>query len=249
MRSPGRALAHLLAICCGLTFLIMPASASDLSETQAIDLGTNSVAGSILPVTPFDPSLGTLDRVDVQIDGTAVMTVGTLPNLLPCGPAICPTPEPFSIELDAGFNGLASRFFSFSSPAKYIGTGATDGLGTPQVLTLPYTMDFSFTSATDLLGLTVPKITGWQVPPIVDGKLADFETFVGRFYELQDSFQFSSMALNAAYPLSFSNDGTMQITYQYAPPAPPRVPEPASLLLLGSGALALICTARRRMRD
>jgi PEP-CTERM motif len=252
MRQLGPILFRLLTGACFLTLVIATSWATEIPQIQVIDLGTTSAVPGIYSIKPFDPSKGTLDKVEVQIIGTATMTIGTIPHLVSCGPggAVCPLPTPFTVELDANFGGLASRFFSFSNPALYFASGTTDGAGTPQVFVLPYSFDFSFTPTTDILGLTAPSVSGFQIPPTtIDGTRSSFETYLGGVYDLQDSFQVSSEQPGTAFPLAFSNSGTMQITYDYTlPTPPPSVPEPGSLLLMGSGAIALLSTVRRRAR-
>ncbi len=103
----------------------------------------------------FDPSLGTLDSVNVQINGElqgVVVTAGA-----GCSP-VC-VPAPYNVQVDQTFSGLGGQFFSFDTPAQFDFTGAGT-IGEAFPLDTAFSYSFNFTSTTDLIGFTVPSFTG-----------------------------------------------------------------------------------------
>jgi hypothetical protein len=120
-------------------------------------------------VSPFDPSQGTLDRVDVSISGTLTASVVTQPFL--AGPFGTPVPYTFNVTVTQDFSGSAGKYFDFSSPAEFRFTSLTaTGTGATQTIATNFTYTFSFTDITDLAGFASPTTAssfGALIPPAV----------------------------------------------------------------------------------
>ena len=174
----------------------------------------------------FDPSLGTLDSVNVQINGElqgVVVTAGA-----GCSP-VC-VPAPYNVQVDQTFSGLGGQFFSFDTPAQFDFTGAGT-IGEAFPLDTAFSYSFNFTSTTDLIGFTVPSFTGASVPPIdIVGSRSDFLTPLISLKEVDVA---SSLALASGVldVEGLESDGSILITYSYTPAAA-AVPEPGMLIPL-----------------
>ena len=237
-----RAAATLAAL--ALVLFTTPANAALLTQLRAF-------SGSMLDefmVTPFDPSLGTLDHVLVSIDGVLTVSGTTGVNLQGIPPA--PVPFPFTVEVTQNFLGLAGRLFSFSGgPATFGFSGVASGAGTPFTFGTTFAYDFELNAATDAAGSVLPSFSssdGTLVPP-PNGVLGLRSTFVdnGIPNNVMQLIQQASVPPNQGqsptFVTAFNAGGSVEIQYVYTPAV---VPEPgiAVLLIMGSltaGALAL----------
>ncbi len=204
--------------------------------------------------TPFDPTLGTLDRVDVQILGTLLVQGTALPNLLPIGPFGTPEPVPYSFEVQAFQDvfGLGGKYFDFTGNAEFRLSGFSTGGGEAFSLSTPFIYSFSFTATTDLIGFTLPSLTASgavaAIPPLggITGQRSDFLESVFPIDEI-DMVQ-SAFGLPGAGPgplvSSISTTSALLVTYTYTP-APIDTPEPGTLALLVTGVAAVIGRRRR----
>jgi hypothetical protein len=86
--------------------------------------------GSPVDVSPFDPTLGTLDSVSVSLMGRMTVTGNTLPLFSPYGPI----PTTYFLTVEQNFLGLGSNLFDFGSPAQYFLTGVASGGAEPVFL-------------------------------------------------------------------------------------------------------------------
>ena len=114
----------------GLGTAPTPVSADLILQAHSFDVG---VGPDLVGVQPFDPALGTLDRVLVDIQGVLQVT----------GTALSPT---FSVGVSQDFMGLAGKYFDFSSSAQLLLTGSGPP-GEPVALVTPFGYTFQFDQA------------------------------------------------------------------------------------------------------
>lgn len=225
-----------------------PARADTITQLHGFSAGTFDAIG----VTPFDPSLGTLDRVLVNIAGGLTVTGVTGQNALPTQP---PTPVPYSfqVEVSQEFFGLAGKYFEFLDPARLLFLGSASGAGEAFALVTDFTYDLDFTALTDLVGFTLPVASATSaalIPPFVGGLRSDFLAGLVPIDEIdlvQQAAVTFSLGQTPTVITAVNSIGTLQIVYDYTP-APVAVSGPATLLLLGVCAAALGVGARRRRR-
>jgi hypothetical protein len=202
-----------------------PVSADLIVQAQSFDVG---VAVDLVGVQPFDPALGTLDRVLVDIQGIVEVR----------GIALSPT---FSVGVSQNFMGLAGKYFKFSPDAQLLLTGSGPP-GEPVALVTTFAYTFQFNEVTDLIGFTVPAVQGpFFVVPSIDGARAGF---LRTPLPLDEIDVFQAPSFTAGIQLgTLESQGSLEITYEFTPVA---VPEPGSLALLVSGCLAALTYGWRR---
>jgi len=205
--------------------------------------GSGSSTALIQPTesaTPFDPSFGTLETIDIIFNGTAIfsiypgvnLTYGEFGRPIYVQTLITPT---FTIDID-GFNG----FYEFGAPATLSQQFTSTGQGVP-IIDIVYDYSFTFNYhelAQQFIGPN--DVSGGMAPPIlITGDLTDFidsETLVDNLlftYELSflEALKVSTTATTVTVDSSLSVD----TTYTYTTP----VPEPSTLLLFGTGLVGI----------
>lgn len=215
--------------------------------TQSVTAIGSMYASMLLPITglttPFDPSLGTLEGVDITFTGQVISTITSglsfyndgLGGIIYAPYTIMPT---FSIDID-GLNG----FYEFATPATMLPQAFTvSGSGESIPLFSSYSFTFSYD---DLLGQFIgPSGVYGALPPtmlyggltdfIDSATLLDYLTFI---YEL--SFLEAGKVPVTPTIITATSILSIDTTYSYTP-TPAQVPEPGTALLLVLGLFVMI---------
>lgn len=226
-----------------------PLQAATLTQFVAVPAGT----ASFLPLTPFDPALGTLDSVRVSIDGSAMVPVLALPAF----GSPPPGPYPYRVVVHQSFDGLAGKYFDSAGPATFQFDAIAAAGGGSYLLAGLYHYDFTFTAITDLAGFTAASMSGGgsltAIPPLggMIGERDDFEIQPPLGLDLllitltPDSTTAFGLAPGPILTGLPSAPGLMQIDYRYTPA---EVPGPTALAAIGGGLVALACARLLRRR-
>lgn len=215
----------------GALGLLLPTKAcADLTMFAGANYGPGIF--NPMSIQPFDPTLGTLNSVNVTLQGQINATVAQLP----CGepsPLLCP----FELVVDQNFFGLSPAFFSFDTDAQFVFEG------TDPTLIQNYIYTFTFDAFTDniLNGFTFPNLSSSVggnatqiIPPAdINGRRANFLPTIVGLNEVDGVL--SAGAIFGAVVTSYSDVGGLIIQYNYTP-----VAEPSSLLLIIAGVASVI---------
>jgi hypothetical protein len=248
-RMPGKLLLFALTTVC----LSYPAAARGDVITF-----NSAFAGSVDPidVTAFDPALGVLNSVHVNITGTLQVSGTAPPNGFVLGGAFVPVPYQFRVEVRQDFDGLGSSFFDFTTPAIFQFPGVGPGVPFPFTFALPFVYNISFTASTDVLGFAIPTVSPGIIPPT--GASGTREGFVdtGSLNQILLTHTVMPVAIDGPPPqiTSFGSVGTLRLEYTYTPLSDPGdpgdpgtpVPEPSSLMLFAVGVLSQLGFRRRQ---
>jgi hypothetical protein len=212
--------------------------------------GGGTVADPVFAFDAFDPSLGTLTRVDVSIQGMVTVNA-VLSGSQACTFAGCiPVPYEFGLTIGRDY-GL--EFLSPGPEIRYL--GISSGFDTTVQSTTTYSHSMSFTETTDLLGFA--PVASSAVPGAPIGSLPLVTPAVGA---ARDRSDFVSPIPGAAFPLVFLfpvlefsahgqglqgpfhgsilSGGTIMLTYIFEEPVVP-APEPVAGFLIALGLVLL----------
>jgi hypothetical protein len=230
---------------------VRQASAAQITQLHAFS-GTG-FGGTV--IDPFDPTLGALDSIRVNITGTLTVTGTTGLFLVPVGDHLQPGPYNYQVDVSQEFFGLGNKFFHFNDPATFTFSGTATGNGEPLVLGALYSYGFTLNATSDLVGFTIPVTSssnGALIPPLggISGPRNQFLDDLSPIDEID--FAQHAIAMTFGVPLSsqfaisnVSTGGALELQYNYTPAAAP-VPEPGTLGLVGAGVAMLV---RRRKKD
>jgi len=246
-----------LIVIMSMIFFATPRTNADLLTMTPIsyEISNDYMGGAfdIVSITPFNPALGTLDAVNVSISGLlAINGITGLSYSYGSMGTIVPQPFQYQITVTQDFFGLGGGLFEFNTPAEfYYGVYAPGYPSVPFAYQTSFTYDFSFDELTDnFWGFDIPTTTGATIPPLqVIGNRENFVdtfAFLGQLQILQ-----TLMVTGAEPPISIAANvygGFINIEYEYTPyQQTSPVPEPSTLLLLGSG-MAGLAVLRKRFK-
>lgn len=224
----------------------------DIYTQSLTALGVLSVSNSVNAsglTTPFDPSLGTLEGIDITFAGSAAFTInaGTSVVLV----ARIPTPIPYTIypKLSIDIDGV-NGFYEFASPLTLTNGVSVTGLSETKFLNFNYSFTFSYIEFFHGFILSGDVYGGVVLPFHLGGDLTDFIDSATLLDDLSFMYELSFIEANrvssgAGAETSITVDSTLTVntTYTYAPAT---VPEPSTLLLLGTGIAGLFAFNRKR---
>jgi hypothetical protein len=221
----------------GLTGLFLATNAGAAVITQTSTFLSAPVSAVFL--NSFDPSLGTLDRVELSLAGAVVIQVDTPP--LSTGFPPQPIPYSFDLMLEQGFEGQGSFDVAFAFDALYLGiNGLATGAGGVVVLPpIPFLFDVTFDATTDIPGIATPSFVGPDAVPPVFGRREDFLSPIPGFSTpLAGEHSLNPVFLGSTGPAVTPRivpGLSMTATLRYFYTAAVNVPEPSGLFLLGLG--------------
>jgi len=215
------------------------------ARADAISLTSFSISGPapLFSFSPFDPSLGTLNRVSVSITGTlSIQVIPEAPNIVDGFGDVGPYPAQVSAGLSftALSQSLLGGFSTVIDAAPTVGLGFSDGTMAPYQVVIPlYSDSFTFNATTDLIGFALGTLG--------DAEKARLSDFIANPYGApQELVTLGAQFLGGAVPgvitsVSFAGSGLIEYDYTSAPPAT-SVPDSTSTLLLLAIALVLLGT-------
>lgn len=224
-----------------LAVIATTARADQVTSTAAF----SGLIGQATGLQYFDPTLGTLDSVNVQITGTLQ---GQVEGGGPCNPAC--EPAPYVVMVNQDFSSfLPGQFFSFSTPAQFVFNGA-GSVADFIPITTAFSYSFDFTNLTDFVGSASVGSTGPQAAPgFVSGTRAGFLTPAIPVPDIIDVTTTVASSPGAANVLGLESDGAILITYNYtAAASSSAVPEPTVWAGIGSILLLALGGVRRLNR-
>jgi PEP-CTERM motif-containing protein len=232
-------------------FLLVLCAALRTADAQVILTGNNFSASNFdaIGVSPFDPALGTLNSVNVTINGRLTVTGNTSPWFVQSGFALVPQPHAYFVSVTQDFFGLIGKYFEFDGNALFAFQGLATGQGEAFAFVTDFTYGFTFTAATDLAGGISPSFSntsGTLTPPTgVSGLRADFHKTIAPIDEIDIVQTWSGLTI-APTPLTIGSvltQGALLLQYNYTPTA---IPEPQTYAMLMAGVALLGFVARRR---
>ena len=229
-RGPALLLGILLAT--AVTVLaVRPASADLITQTRTFTV-SHSPGLSLTSFDEFDPALGTLDSVTVQINGALGASV-----LLPGPSGVTPIVDFETLRLTGrgfafGSGGLGARFF-FPATFPFVAN---------------FSLGFTANELSDVTGIVSPNVGAsgatLQPPPTIAARRDDFiENIITP--GIQEEFLFLPVGFTP--DSGFTGGGLISLTYDFTPFETSGVPEPMTLALFGIGLAGIALTRRRKI--
>jgi hypothetical protein len=221
-----------------------PALADVRVSVSSFSTVDGTTAQAFIGVTPFDATLGSLDSVNVTINGVLTVTGITVPNI--AGPA-GPVPYPYLVSVSQDYFGLLGKYFDFNGDATFLIQGQASGVGEPLSILRPFNYGFTFNETTDLIGFVIPSVSGGVIPPGggVSGSLSDFLDTIVPIDEIDLVQTATAFALSPPVVVTSTHAaGAIIIQYNFTP-AQATVPAPNTGALLTLGLVAFALSRRR----
>jgi len=236
----SRTLVSHVFLCIALSAIGNKAAHADL-----IKITSGNFAANTAFFDSFDKSLGTLDSVDVTLNGLLSLALLPSTNLVPAGNSVVPVPYAVTGQVIESFQGSA---FDSSPPGNILSvTGLADGAGGPINVFAPINLDFHFDATTDISGFTSSG-SGF----LFTGHRSDFA--LGPFAIPLIETSVANFINTTFLPVQmFTSDleGAIIVQYNYTPPPPnpTSVAEPSVIALLGIGLCILAIRRRKTFRN
>lgn len=225
-------------------------TASDFYLETLIATGA-TLKNSIQSATPFNPTLGTLEDIDLFFSGTVYFDINPASNFIPCGQAFCPAPYTVAPTLSIDIDGL-NGFYGFDAPISVSGFVSVSGTGSPVLFMGNYSFRYNYNDFLDqFIGPTDVGVSGFTSfqPPInfVNSSLNDFIDSGSLIDDLLVSYELSFIeeGKNTAIPTITQATSVLQVqtTYTFTPHG---VPESSSLVLIALGIVGLGFIRKRK---
>ncbi|MGB4064850.1 MAG: PEP-CTERM sorting domain-containing protein [Azonexus sp.] len=217
--------------------------ASIVNQFISIDQSGPVVSVTNNSIQTFDQSLGTLNSVQLNLNGFLSVSGTYTPNMVWGG--LVPTPVPYGVNFKvdhALYGAVGLDGFGFSTPATYLFSTVATGIpGEGYMFQKAFNFDFVFDDLSDLLGFALPSNTsGPNIPPtLINGLTAEFAHSNLLLFSRLITEDHSGMP---NVPL-ISLHALLSVTYDYTPIQ--QVPEPDTLVLLGISLLSLAASCRK----
>jgi hypothetical protein len=211
----------------------------------------DSLAPTLLSYDEFDPSLGTLDSVEISFNGMVTIRSQTEVNLVNSGLLVFPEPYSAPVHLSMGFDSI-SRGFETTLDSIVPITVMANGMGDIATSIVPFSFSFSIDQDQDygVPLLADPDGSGSATAMTINASLADFQPDDPLLTGLPIYTYFTANTLSfdpRINPFITTLSGSMQVNYWYTQEIEVTdVPLPAAAWLFGSGLLALVGVARRK---
>jgi hypothetical protein len=222
---------------CLLAAAIALGAAVRAEAATGFSITAYNVGGGQDSFAAFDPSLGTLLSVQVQLSGQIV------PLILSDATGV---QEPLFIT--QSFTGFAGKGFSTTSAATIPGSIVSTAPGAPAIVIAPYQDAFTFDAVTEAAGFAADSYGS-----ILTAQLADFIAGGPSGDQILEFPTYQAFALGATGAILPSistflqGGGTVTYAYELATPGAP-VPEPAIWTVLLAGFALVGARMRRSMR-
>jgi hypothetical protein len=212
------------------------------------------VNGGSLSFSPFDPSLGTLNSVNVSIIGTVDATVIPTPNFAFNGAVIVPIPYGVTVAGSLSFTALSQNTFggfttSFAQPFSFSQSSISDGTGSPIDIPIFVSDSFTFNSFSDITGFAVSTDGSVEDATLSDFIAGPLSSSLSPTEIVVANVSDDGSNLPVTVPLVNVN-GAMILTYNYTPETQSTgssaVPDGGSTLAMLGGAFAGLALLRRR---
>lgn len=243
-----------LATALAISTLSSGASAAVITIPGMLDpqsVSIDSPAPALLTYDEFDPSLGTLDSVEISFTGMASIRSQTEVNLVNSGPLVFPAPYTAPVHLSMGFESI-SRGFETTIDSIIPLTVMANGAGDIATTFMPFAFSFTIDQDQDY-GIPVfvdPDGSGSATAMAINASLADFQPLDPFLTGLPIYTYFTANTQSydpRINPFMTTLEGSMQVNYWYTQEIEVAdVPLPAALWLFGSGLLGLVGLARRK---
>jgi PEP-CTERM motif len=239
--SEEKSMKKLVTICAVVTAMMMTvsASASMVSYTDSISGLFNQVVDRDLVVSQFNSSLGTLNSVSITVS-TALQAFLGVENTNPSNPA-------------SGTTAFNVYTYWTSDPTQYTRASVTLSFGGSTVSTAGYTDATKYVlhltkydGVTDYAGTSGATVATFNPSNSnvlsYDSGLASFIGTGGLTFGLvSDAYTaLQTSGGNSSTRMSTTGQAGVTVAYDFTPTPPGPIPEPATMCLLGLGALGLL---------